>query len=112
VHPTNPDHIYAGAADIKGIVSSDGWQSWSIVDSFHKAVPNSIYGFAFDPALPNRVFIASAKWHDWPSMWYANPLNVSMALHAFCSNTSKGFKQGKQHLCNVQPINGVHQLQH
>jgi len=61
VHPTSPNFIYAGAADIKGVVSTDGGESWRIIDPKRQAVPNSIYGFAFDPSLPSRVFIAAAK---------------------------------------------------
>lgn len=52
---------------------------FSLLCPNHQAVRNSIYNFAFDPSLPSRVFIASAKWHDYPSSWYANPLNVSFA---------------------------------
>jgi hypothetical protein len=78
VHPSNPNLIYAGAADIKGIVSEDGGQSWRLLDPFKQAARNSIYAFAFDPDLPRRVFIATAKWHDFPHDWYASPLNVSL----------------------------------
>jgi hypothetical protein len=69
--------VYAGAADIKGIVSEDSGESWRVLDPKRQASRNSIYDFAFDPALPGRVFVATGKWHDWPSSWYANPLNVS-----------------------------------
>jgi len=51
-----------------------GGDTWRVVDPRRQAVPNSIYGFAFDPAAPSRVFVAAAKWHDWPNWWYANPL--------------------------------------
>lgn len=77
VHPVSPNLIYAGAADIKGVVSEDGGQSWRILDPFKQAARNSIYGFAFDPNQPRRVFVATAKWHDYPHEWYASPLNVS-----------------------------------
>lgn len=84
MHPTNPDIIYGGAADIKGVVSTDGGDSWRVIDPKHQAVPNSIYSFAFDPALPSRVFVAAAKWHDFPYGWYANPLNVSVLMCRSC----------------------------
>ena len=76
VHPTSPNLIYAGAADIKGIVCDDGGQSWRIIGTFKQAARNSIYSFEFDPAVPKGVFIAMAKWHDGPRgfEWVAVPL--------------------------------------
>lgn len=73
-HPSDPNTIYAGAADFRGVVSEDGGDTWRVLDSQRNTGANSIYGFAFDPAVATRVFIAAAKWHDWPAMWYANPL--------------------------------------
>lgn len=58
--------VLPGAADIKGIVSEDGGDTWRVIDPQHKAVPNSAYSFAFDPAATSRVFVAAAKWHDYP----------------------------------------------
>lgn len=85
INPTDPRFIYGGAADIKGVASDDGGESWRVLDPRGQAARNSIYGFAFDPALPSRVYIATAKWHDWPNEWYANPLNVSAGIwHVVC----------------------------
>lgn len=56
-------------------MSDDGGDTWRVIDPQHKAVPNSAYSFAFDPQATSRVFVAAAKWHDYPHGWYANPLN-------------------------------------
>lgn len=38
VHPTDPKYVYAGAADIKGVVSEDGGESWRVIDPNHQVI--------------------------------------------------------------------------
>jgi len=59
-------HTSVGAADIHGIGTQDGGATWYIIDPKRQAVVNSIYSYAFDPASSSRVFVATAKWHDYP----------------------------------------------
>lgn len=73
-HPSSPQLLYAGAADIRGIASEDGGASWRVMDQGAKASANSIYGFAFHPDAISRVYVATGKWHDYPMGWYAGPL--------------------------------------
>eukprot|EP00775_Hariotina_reticulata_P011553 gene11553-11696_t len=75
-----------GAADIHGIGSQDGGETWQIIDPKHQAVVNSIYSYAFDPTSSSRTFVATAKWHDYPTAWYANPLNGNGGIFASDDN--------------------------
>ncbi len=61
-HPVNRDVAYCGFADIGGIATEDGGQTWRIC----KAIYNSLYDFAFDPADDRVVWGAVSSLHDFP----------------------------------------------
>lgn len=73
-------------------VSEDAGDTWRVLDPENEATQNSIYSFAFDPARPDRVFIAAATYHDWPRDWYAGALEGKRAPASGCSFS--GFTAG------------------
>jgi hypothetical protein len=73
-HPKDPNVIYAGMANIKGIVSEDGGDTWRVMDPSGVGARNSMYSFAFDPEEPSTVYVATGKWPDYPLMWTAGAM--------------------------------------
>jgi photosystem II stability/assembly factor-like uncharacterized protein len=69
-HPKNTKIAYAAAADIGGLVTEDGGESFRI----SKAKYNTNYDYAFDPAKPDWVYAASGARHDFP-------LNLNTPIH-------------------------------
>jgi hypothetical protein len=67
-HPSNPNLLYAAVADIAGMISEDGGQSFRIT----KAAYNSHYDYAFDTTNDNVVYTAVGNLHDFPNEWHAN----------------------------------------
>ncbi len=61
-HPTHSKLGYATAADISGLVTEDGGDSWRIISPGY----NSIYDFTFDPKDGTLVYAATGTQHDWP----------------------------------------------
>ncbi|MBI5543045.1 MAG: hypothetical protein HY901_04105 [Deltaproteobacteria bacterium] len=61
-HPANPQLAYVAFADIGGLVSEDGGQSFRISQIEY----NSNYDYAFDPAVVDRVYGVSGSSHDFP----------------------------------------------
>lgn len=61
-HPKNTKIAYAGLADMGGLVSEDGGESWRI----SKVKYNTNYDYAFDPSDENAAFAASGSVHDFP----------------------------------------------
>lgn len=67
-HPTNSRLAYAAIADIGGMISEDGGETFRI----SQAKFNSNYDYAFDPSNDNIVYAASGSSHDYPIGWRAN----------------------------------------
>lgn len=67
-HPTNPQIGYAAMADMGGMVTEDGGQSFRI----SKVGYNSNYDYAFDPDDDRLVYAVSGSQHDYPMEWHAN----------------------------------------
>jgi hypothetical protein len=72
-HPTNDELIYAASADIAGMVSVDGGESFRITKAYY----NSNYDYAFDRDNDDIVYVASGNDHDWPEGWHANSVKSS-----------------------------------
>ena len=68
--PHDPKHLLAGNADIGGMTSFDGGKSWFVTSRGAGAPPrewsNSLYGAAFDPAVPGLCWGAWAGAHELP----------------------------------------------
>jgi len=67
-HPNNPNLSYAAMADVSGMVSQDGGESFQLTTTNH----NSIYDYAFDYYDDRTVFAVSGSEHDFPMSWHAN----------------------------------------
>lgn len=67
-HPNNPQVGYVGYADIGGLCTEDGGETWRIVQAEY----NSTYDHAFDSADDNVVYGAVSSKHDFPYNWYGN----------------------------------------
>lgn len=61
-HPRFPQIGYVGAADIGGLVTEDGGETWRI----SKCKYNTNYDYAFDPSEQDLVYAASGSVHDFP----------------------------------------------
>jgi len=64
------DVVYAATADIGGMISDDGGDTFRI----SKALYNSNYDDAFAPTNDQIVFAASGNDHDYPEGWHANSM--------------------------------------
>jgi hypothetical protein len=87
-NPVNSQIAYAASADIGGMVSEDGGDSWRI----SKAQYNSNYDYAFDAKNENVVYAASGNQHDWPESWYANATTSNGGIY-FSSNRGMTWKR-------------------
>lgn len=67
-HPENPQVGFVGYADIGGLCTEDGGETWRIVQAEY----NSTYDHAFDSADDNIVYGAVSSKHDFPYNWYGN----------------------------------------
>ncbi len=67
-HPNNPQIGYVGYADIGGLCTEDGGQTWRIIQTDY----NSNYDHAFDPNDDQIVYAAVSSKHDFPYNWYGN----------------------------------------
>lgn len=76
-HPNNPSLLYGASADIGGVISEDGGESFRI----SKAQYNSNFDYAFDPGNQNVVFAASGNSHDWPNDWHANAVTSNGGIY-------------------------------
>ncbi len=70
-HPHSKKIGYASLADLGGLVTEDGGNSFRI----SKAKYNTNYDYAFDPEKQDRVFAASGSRHDFP-------LNINTPIKA------------------------------
>jgi photosystem II stability/assembly factor-like uncharacterized protein len=70
-HPVNAQLAYAGFADIHGLITEDGGQTFRITKAGNL---NSFYDFAFDPGNDQVAYGAVNSLHDWPKMWYSQVL--------------------------------------
>ncbi|MFA6303650.1 MAG: hypothetical protein WC627_11055 [Legionella sp.] len=71
-HPTHPEIIIAGLADIGCVLSQDNGLSWRMC-----TIPqmNSIYDVAFNPNNPKQIYAAASSAHDFPQDWHGDILN-------------------------------------
>lgn len=76
-HPNNSKLLYAASADIGGVISEDGGNSFRI----GKAQYNSNYDYAFDLRDDKKVYAASGNTHDWPNEWYANAMKSAGGIY-------------------------------
>ena len=67
-HPKNPQVGYAAMADVGGMVTEDGGQSFRL----SKAYDNSNYDYAFDENDDQVVYAVTGAEHDYPMEWHAN----------------------------------------
>ena len=61
-HPRNPRIGYAAMADLGGIVTEDGGDTWRICRTQY----NTNYDYAFDPLHTDWVYAAAGNFHDFP----------------------------------------------
>lgn len=76
-HPKNSSLLYAAAADIGGMVSENGGQSFRISKADH----NSLYDFSFDTKNDRVVYAASGNSHDYPNDWHANAIRSTGGIY-------------------------------
>lgn len=67
-HPNNKNLMYVANADIGGLVSDDGGESFRVIQALY----NSNYDYAFDPDDQQVVYAANGADHDYPVNWHAN----------------------------------------
>lgn len=71
-HPTHPEIIAAGLADIGCVISKDSGQSWRMCNIKNM---NSVYDIAFNPANPEQIYAAASSIHDYPEEWHGDIIN-------------------------------------
>lgn len=76
-HPKSSNVGYAAVADIGGLVTEDGGETWRIT----KANFNTNSDYAFDPEDKNLVFASSSNMHDFPVSNYSSAERVSGGIY-------------------------------
>lgn len=76
-HPKNPKLAYVGMADIGGLVTEDGGETFRIAQAFY----NSNFDYAFDPDDDNIVYAASGNHHDFPEGWHAEAIKSNGGIY-------------------------------
>lgn len=87
-HPSNSQLLYAASADIGGVISEDGGNSFRV----SKAGFNSNYDYAFDHRDDDIVYAASGNSHDWPNDWHANSIKNAGGIYK-STNRGKSWKR-------------------
>jgi hypothetical protein len=76
-HPRNSNLLYAASADIGGVISEDGGNSFRV----SAAKYNSNYDYSFDLNNDNVVYAASGNSHDYPNDWHANAIKSAGGIY-------------------------------
>ncbi|MBL6991916.1 MAG: hypothetical protein ISR65_19190 [Bacteriovoracaceae bacterium] len=69
-HPNNPSVGYVAMADIGGIVTEDGGNTFRISQAYN----NSNFDYAFNPDNDQEVYTVSGSHHDFPEGWHAGQI--------------------------------------
>jgi hypothetical protein len=88
IHPKSTNLIYAGMADLGGMVSEDNGKSFRISKSLY----NSNYDYAFDPRNENVVWAAAGAQHDFPNDWHGFVTEAEGAI-LYSPNKGKSWRR-------------------